>query len=156
MQGALSPGGGRAPPEFPENWRMRGGPWPRAIFVPSANLCLRDPWQVLDWGQNRHANCPCPQPTLQREQRVACSATQVSILMNRQMVLHPQNGIPASMHTSLSKLWETVKDRGAWHAAVQGLQRVGHDLVTEEQQSTQWNAVQPRNSEIKFCMIPLT
>ena len=156
MQGALSPGGGRAPPEFPENWRMRGGPWPRAIFVPSANLCLRDPWQVLDWGQNRHANCPCPQPTLQREQRVACSATQVSILMNRQMVLHPQNGIPASMHMSLSKLWETVKDRGAWHAAVQGLQRVGHDLVTEEQQSTQWNAVQPRNSEIKFCMIPLT
>ena len=27
-------------------------------------------------------------------------------------------GITDSMHMSLSKLWETVKDRGGWHAAV--------------------------------------
>ena len=28
-----------------------------------------------------------------------------------------------------------VRDREAWHAAVHGLQRVGHDLVTEQQQA---------------------
>ena len=32
------------------------------------------------------------------------------------------NGITDSMHMSLSKLREIVKDREAWHAAVMGLQ----------------------------------
>ena len=35
---------------------------------------------------------------------------------------------------NLSKLWEIVKDRGTWHAAVHGLQRDGHNLATEQQQ----------------------
>ena len=37
---------------------------------------------------------------------------------------------------SLSKLWEIVKDREAWHAEFMELQRAGHDLGTEQEQPT--------------------
>ena len=37
------------------------------------------------------------------------------------------DGITDLMNMNLSQLWEIVMDREAWHAAVHGLQRVGHD-----------------------------
>ena len=43
------------------------------------------------------------------------------------------DGIIDAMDMNLGKLWEMVRDREAWLAAVQGLQRVKHDWVTEQQ-----------------------
>ena len=40
------------------------------------------------------------------------------------------DSITDSLDMILSKLWEIVKDREDWHAAVHG---VGHDLATDQQ-----------------------
>ena len=42
------------------------------------------------------------------------------------------DSITDSVDVGLSKLWEIVKYRGAWCAAVHGSQRIEHDLVTKQ------------------------
>ena len=44
------------------------------------------------------------------------------------------DGITDSMDMNLSKLRETLKDRGAWCATVHGVARVGHNRAIEHQQ----------------------
>ena len=43
------------------------------------------------------------------------------------------DGITDEMNMNLGKLWETVRDRETWHAAVCGWQRVRHNWATEQQ-----------------------
>ena len=49
------------------------------------------------------------------------------------------DGITGSLAMSLSKPRKIMKDREAWRAQSMGLQRVGHDLVNEQQKKNKQN-----------------
>ena len=53
-----------------------------------------------------------------------------------------------SMDMSLSKLWDIMKDKKPGMLQSSGLQRVGRDLVTEQQQILQQSAFHPRNARL--------
>ena len=46
------------------------------------------------------------------------------------------DGITDSKYMSFSKFWEIVRGRNAWYAAVHGIAKTGHELVTEQQLKT--------------------
>ena len=43
------------------------------------------------------------------------------------------DGITNSVDMNMGELWEMVRDREVWHAAVHGVARVGHSLANEQQ-----------------------
>ena len=45
------------------------------------------------------------------------------------------DGITGSVDMSLSRLWDTVKDREVWCAVVHVIARSPHDMVTEQQKA---------------------
>ena len=51
------------------------------------------------------------------------------------------HGITNTMNMNLSKLWEMLRDREAWHVAVYGITKRGHNRATEQQQRIKYSTL---------------
>ena len=107
---------------------------------------LRVPWRAESKPANPTVNRPwihIGRTDAEAEASILCLPDEKSLLIGKDSDIGNErgqqrrrwlDGITVSMDMGFSKLWEIVKDREVWCAAVYGSERVGHDLTTEHQQ----------------------